>query len=215
MKNYYLLLFLLFGLFGKAQIINFPDANFKAKLLAASPSNTIALDVLGNYVKIDTNNNSEIEENEVTSIKALNVQISGISNLGGLTYFINLEDLVCSNNPLISLDFSDVNNFSNLKNIDCSGCGLTSLNVENRTLLNRLITHYNPSLTSLTFVSNYNLQFLICSLNQLTSLDLTQTNVKHLNCSHNNISNIVFNPNITCQSINLSDNNLSSLNLNF
>jgi len=55
------LFFLLCSLFSFGQIVNIPDANFKAKLLEASPSNTIAKDLAGNYFKIDANGNGEIE----------------------------------------------------------------------------------------------------------------------------------------------------------
>ena len=58
MKKIYFLL-LAFAIFtsANAQIINFPDANFKAKLLAASSSNTIATNLSGAYFRIDVNNN--------------------------------------------------------------------------------------------------------------------------------------------------------------
>lgn len=38
MKKFYTLLFIVVGLLVNAQIVNIPDANFKAKLLQASPS---------------------------------------------------------------------------------------------------------------------------------------------------------------------------------
>ena len=55
MKKLYFLFFLTIGFFGNAQIINFPDANFKAKLLEADISNGVALDFNDNYFKIDAN----------------------------------------------------------------------------------------------------------------------------------------------------------------
>ena len=42
MRNYYLLLIILFPFFLNAQIINIPDANFKNKLLSANVDNNIA-----------------------------------------------------------------------------------------------------------------------------------------------------------------------------
>ena len=64
MKNiYFLVVALFFYGVGNAQIINFPDANFKAKLLIASPNTQIAKNLAGGYFKIDANNNAEIEVN--------------------------------------------------------------------------------------------------------------------------------------------------------
>lgn len=45
----------------QAQIVNIPDTNFKAKLLAANTTNSIAADSFNNNIKIDINNNGEIE----------------------------------------------------------------------------------------------------------------------------------------------------------
>lgn len=64
MKNIFALIILTFiGHVGNAQIVTIPDANFKAKLLAANPNNTIASNNFAN-VTIDTNGNNEIEVNE-------------------------------------------------------------------------------------------------------------------------------------------------------
>ncbi len=56
-KIFYLLL--AFTTLCKAQIINIPDANFKAKLLQSSPTNNIARNINGIYFKIDSNNNND------------------------------------------------------------------------------------------------------------------------------------------------------------
>ena len=41
MKKLYTLLFLVYGFIANAQIVNIPDANFKAKLLSANASNQV------------------------------------------------------------------------------------------------------------------------------------------------------------------------------
>ena len=73
MKKLYFLFFLMINFLANAQIINFPDANFKAKLLSASPSNGVARDINGAYFKIDTNNNNEIEYTEAEDVYELNI----------------------------------------------------------------------------------------------------------------------------------------------
>ena len=97
MKKIYFLLLAL-GLFTgvNAQIINFPDANFKAKLLSASSSNQIASSATTfinssptSYNKIDINNDGEIQISEASNITWLNISSSSISNLTGISFFMN------------------------------------------------------------------------------------------------------------------------------
>jgi len=102
MKKFYFLLLAL-GLFTSvnAQIVNIPDANFKAKLLAASPSNTIAKDLSGNYFKIDANNDGEIQLTEASNVISLQFvdesagapDYVSIQNIIGISAFENLKYL--------------------------------------------------------------------------------------------------------------------------
>ena len=121
MKKIYFLLIVLFGLNAQGQIINFPDANFKAKLLSASSGLNIAStstpnsnDNVANYVKIDTNNNGEIEVSEAAVITYLNVSLSNITDLTGIEYFTNLLSLISTSNQLVNLDLSQNHNIEYL-----------------------------------------------------------------------------------------------------
>ena len=141
MKKLYIVLigFLVFSGV-KAQIINFPDSNFKAKLLAAGTSNDIASNQnpvydtssgtwsVNTYNQIDTNNDGEIEISEAISIKYLDVSSTQISDLTGIEFFTNLQYLNCNDNSLQNLNFSGMNSlqglaceFNQLSNIDLSG----------------------------------------------------------------------------------------------
>ncbi len=74
MKNFYFLL--LVSVFANAQIINFPNAAFKNRLLSASATNSIASDDVNDsmlpqdytFNKIDTNNDGEIQISEAAVI---------------------------------------------------------------------------------------------------------------------------------------------------
>lgn len=68
MKNCSTLLLMLLGSITQAQIINFTDANFKARLLLADATNQIAKDKNYNYVIIGTNQDSEINVQEAQAI---------------------------------------------------------------------------------------------------------------------------------------------------
>ena len=85
-KFYFLFAVFSFSFFG-AQIINFPDANFKAYLLSANATNNqIAYNTTGNTATaIDTNGNGEIEVSEAQAIKKLNLKNNTlITNISGI-----------------------------------------------------------------------------------------------------------------------------------
>ena len=70
MKKIILLLLLTFG-FANAQIIEIPDATFKAELLAASPTVEKALNFSDQWIKIDANNDGEIQLTEAQAVYVL------------------------------------------------------------------------------------------------------------------------------------------------
>ena len=169
MRNIYLLLFLMLFRFLQAQIINIPDANFKAKLLSASSSNEIAQNLIGNYDVIDANGDGEIQVSEAQNIQKLYVPLSNISNLTGVEEFTNLQNLYCQYNQLTSLD---VTQNVNLQTLYCNNNQLTSLDVSQNVNLEYFSCNTNQ-LTSLDVSQNLNLQELSCVTNQLTSLDVS------------------------------------------
>jgi hypothetical protein len=208
MKKLYFLVVLVISFATQAQIINIPDAYFKASLLLASSSNTIAsvqtpvlsFPYVSSYNKIDTNNNGEIEQNEAALIKYLSLDSSYINDLTGIEYFINLESLDCSYNNLNTLDFSQN---LNLKFLNCEFTSLNAINISQNQNLESLEIRSNY-LTSLNLSQNLNLKRLDCRQNIMTSLDVSQNpNLVSLDCSYNNQlinlnlknSNIIWNSN--------------------
>src|SRR5690606_36728942 len=87
--------------FEVSTIVYIPDANFKARLLQASSSSDIAKNATGQNIKIDTNNDGEIQVSEVLNVYQLYVQNSNIGDLTGIEAFINLTRLDCYGNNLI------------------------------------------------------------------------------------------------------------------
>ena len=201
MKKLYFLFFFTIGLLAKAQIVNIPNANFKAKLLSSNSTNYIAstqTPIYGStgsfwsvspFSKIDTNGDGEIQVTEAQVIKFLNISNSTISDLTGIEAFTNLIYLNCSTNQLSSLDFLSL---TNLKGLDCSNNQLSSLDVS----------------------TCLNLQTLSCSTNQLSSLDvLSLTNLESLNCSGNQLSSLDVSNCLNLQNLDCIQNQLSSLDL--
>ena len=223
-----LLLFLLFTTIVKAQIINFPDANFKARLLSANSSNPIAStqtpDVDGNvttYNTIDTNGDGEIQSSEALAIQYLNVQrlsdiITGISspiitNLSGISSFVNVKSLDCSSNQITSLILSG--NY-NLKKINCSYNLLTNLNLSNINGLKYLECFGNSQLSTLDLSTNPNITNLACYSNNLSSLNISNLlGLLTLNCNSNHITSLNINNNLNLSVLQCASNSLNSLNL--
>src|SRR5690606_35234406 len=117
-----LLFFVLIPLFASAQIIDFPDSNFKNALL-----NTPCALVEGSdeFMDADIDNDGEIDMDEAASIWQLNVSGQGISSLDGIEHFVGLWILDCSSNNLSELTL----NLPQLKIFSCRDNPLTTLNV--------------------------------------------------------------------------------------
>lgn len=196
-KKYFLGLYIVLGMSAKAQIISIPDANFKAKLLQADVTNNIASTTYSTItpMKIDTNNNGEIEVSEIQSIRALDVSNSNISSLTGIESFTNLRKLSCNNNSLTSLD---INNLLSLRILNCSHNSLTSLNSQN---INNTISYFDCSYNNLTSLVLPNFSEFLDQGDQLI----------YANCSHNQLSSIVFAPNEDFSGLDLSYNNLTTI----
>ncbi|MFC7773065.1 DUF7619 domain-containing protein [Flavobacterium sp. GCM10027622] len=210
MKKIYFLL-LAFGLFTtvNAQIINFPDANFKAKLLQHN---------------VDTNADGEIDQTEAaTYTLRLNLSNSNIHDLSGIEYFVNINELYCSNNQLTTLtignsqnrlrrlkcDFNQLEtlniNTSSITSLYCGNNRLTNLDISASTSLTMLSFGNNPLLTSvflknggavrewgfvfnyylLEFAGNPNLQFICEDVEQVSQIQEKINEYGYTNCHVN------------------------------
>jgi Leucine-rich repeat (LRR) protein len=232
MKKIYFLVLVLSSFHGLiAQVINFPDANFKAKLLQSNTSNDIAQDINGIYIKIDINNDGQIQINEALNVRILDIDSSEIYNLSGIENFTNLVALHCQFNKLVSLDLSNLalleyldcnDNLlesitlgqNSLKDLDCYNNKLTSLNLSGLSNLNTLNCS-NNALSVLDVQESNKLIYLDCFMNKITDLNLAGlSNLKSLNCSENILSNLNISGLTTLQSIDCNKNKLTSLDIN-
>lgn len=188
MKHIYLLFTVLLGGFLHAQIIAIPDVNFKAKLLQANATNGIALNMSEQPVAIDTNNNGEIEVSEVQNIKALNLSNSGISDLGGISSFVNLKWLRCSNNLLTEIT---IDNSIAIEQLLASYNSISSVSVNFGENIEGVDLSYN-NLTSFALDGGAFWESFNLSHNQLSSLTLSNLSMEYFNISHNNLDQIQF-----------------------
>lgn len=209
MKKYYFVIFILFIVTTvSSQIINFPDVNFKTKLLEADVSNQIAKNLGGSYFKIDANNNGEIETTEALQVSYLNVGESMIGSLNGISNFTGLLTLRCYNNNLTTLD---VTALSNLKTLQCLANQLNLINVSGLINLENLSCQ-NNQLTTLNVTGLYNLRDLSCSNNQLTALDVfTCISLQRISCSYNQIEELYLNHLLQLSTLVADNNHLTTL----
>ncbi|MBK6667834.1 MAG: T9SS type A sorting domain-containing protein [Saprospiraceae bacterium] len=204
MKNVCILFFLILFNVGNAQIINFPDPNFKWAL-----KTTICADSNGDGIhdrNADFNNDGEIDLEEALKIVHLRIDNRQIANLEGIQYFKNLTRLDCYNNILTLLNEVNANNLPKLRSIDCSRNNIQSLNLENFPELNflnfesngckntvlknlpkmKIIFGNSNSMISLQMLELPNLEELYINLNNLQEMKLAGLlKLKELECQYN------------------------------
>ena len=144
----------------------------------------------------------------------INLQVSTTSvNALNITDNVLLENLNISNTLIQSIDLS---NNVNLKILMCSNNPqlAASLDLRNLAILNSIIVN-NNNLTSLEF-NNPSLEFISCSKNKLTSLDLSVfPKLGALVCNDNPLNSLNLNdiPNLVmleCKNLNLTSLDLSN-----
>lgn len=204
-------------------VVLIPDVSFKAKLIAANPTNSIASSVnpnssqtLGVYTKVDTNNDGEIQYSEAHSIVHLNVSGSistngGIQSLQGLEAFYNLMYLRCDYNQLTNVDLTVC---PNLYSFQSSNNSITTINLtSNSSNLEILNCSYNM-LTSLNVSQCTNLRHLIVRNNQLTSLNVDSNNqIENISAFYNNLTSFQLQDKSFFRTLDIGFNQLTSLEL--
>ena len=184
MKNIYSVFLLLSLSFSTdAQVINFPDPNFKARLLLATISSGVASDINHNFVKIDTNDDNEIDVAEASVIYYLEVNSGNINSLSGIENFVNLRGLQCYYNNVTNL--SPISNLTQLTYLYCQNNQITSLTaIENLTGLTDLSVSNNP-VTAINLSNLNQLWRLWAEYTQLTEINLCGTVVTWLWATEN------------------------------
>lgn len=194
-----------------AQIINFPDPNFKDALV-----NTPCVSFTGDcndpsLIDADFNDDGEIDMMEAEFIQVLCFSnVNNITSVEGIEHFVNLNYLSVGVNDLTSLDVSQN---TLLEYIGCPSNEITSINLgDNANLIE--LSCSNNLLTSIDISQNPNLEVLNASRNTINSISLTNnTNLKHINLGDNNLNDIDILSNIQLKFLNINDNSFSTINL--
>ncbi|WP_046756732.1 DUF7619 domain-containing protein [Kordia jejudonensis] len=199
MKHILFLFSFLICSLASAQIINFPDANFKNALTSTT---CVAFEYdFPSAIDADTNNDGEIDLSEAQSVRHLRINGGGIIDLSGIENFTNLLSISFTNNPITSIDLSSN---LNLTEIYCVGNSqLTALTLGNNLNLVELNCKSNQ-LLNLDVSNNSNLETFICRGNQLTTLDVSlNTNLSILDFGNNLIDNIDLSTNVNLRRLEL------------
>lgn len=195
MKKIFLLL-LFIATITQAQIVNIPDANFKAKLI---------------NLGVDINSDGNIQFSEASLVRSLNLNYSNISNLIGIESFVSLKDLYCDYNQINTLNISGL---VQLERLFCQENQLLNLDVSGLISLKEIYCA-NNQITSVNLNGVNNLQILNLSNNQLTSLDVSAlSNLKELSCLNNQLTLLNVTGLSNLEILSCGQNQLMSLNLN-
>ena len=206
----------------QAQIVNIPDANFKAYLV-------------GNSL-INTNGDGEIQVSEANSYSAYPLYLpsnANIIDLTGLEAFVSIKEFSCTYNDIVNIDFSqnsalkkifiqscdsliniNITQNSALTNLFIDANNLSNLDVSNNLLLDTL--NCGTSLSILDVSQNVNLKELrVFSGNMINNLDITNCpSLIFLQILGNNLNSIDVSQNPLLEILDVSGNNLNNLNIN-
>ena len=208
MRSLFIIILGLFYYSGYAQIINFPDPNFKNALVNTKCVDTNE-DSLGD-ADVDLNDDGEIDVSEALKVSELNVSNRQISSMRGIENFKNLTLLICSYNKLDTLE---VQMLTKLMHLDCGGNQLLSLEIKNLVKL-KVLFCYKNGLTELEVKELINLEVLHCSENQITSLEVVGLlNLKELYCGANKLGNLEVKNFLKLEIFDCGENNLTNLDI--
>lgn len=208
-----ILLFLLFNvIICNAQIVTVSSPSLKYWIISSTVNNSRAKDLNGNWLKIDQNDDGELQLSEAQNIGYFADFNGNTSSYDCIQSFTNLEELYCQGNGwTIGINLS---NLVHLKKLTLQSNNTTSLNTSGCVNLEE-INIYQNFLSTLNLTGLINLKKLYCAYNYISSIDLTQTpNLINLDCTHNsiyslNLQNLTFLETLRCGL-----NNINILNLN-
>ncbi|URC11319.1 T9SS type A sorting domain-containing protein [Flavobacterium sp. B183] len=216
-KLYFLVLALCFFNALKAQNVNIPDKRFKDMLLRTPGIiNNIGVfkDLEGKPLKIDANNDGEIQESEALQVSYIDVHGDGangfILSLDGISKFTNLRTLICDKHKISSLNIAPL---TKLETLICNNNRINALFTGNQTELLSLNCSYN-SINGLDLTSSTKLKEVNCGKNPLYALDISGlTNLKTLACDETKLSSLNLNGLVSLTSVNCEENLLTSLDV--
>ena len=160
----------------------FTDAGFREYLLTGYHY------VDGIKIRIDTDKNGILSQDERMAVKIMDVSVAEVYGLKGIEHFSELRELNCTNRPIGSLDLSKN---TKLEQLRCKNSGLTQLDLSNNPEIAVLDCSDNNSLGKLDLSKNTKLENLNCSYDNLNELDVkNNTELRELVCIGNHLKEL-------------------------
>ncbi len=172
---------------------NFPDENFRS--------------VLADF---DQDGNGYLSDEEIAAVTKIDCSSKSISSLQGIEFFAALQELVCHQNELTTLDLSKN---TELTILGCKTNQLTALDVSGNTALEMLYCDENQ-LTALDVSRNTALTDLGCRSNKLKTLDIRKnTKLRTLECSYNALKSLDIGKNTELTMLGCASNKMKKLDV--
>ena len=147
----------------------------------------------------------------IEGITTLEVNNLSITDFTGIEDFVGLTNLDVGNNNAGSID---ITNLVLLEFVRLDAMALTSIDLSKNTALVDLRCSFNSGITSIDVSNNTLLETAHIGNNSLTSINLdNNTLLYELRMSHNNLTSVDLSKNTELTELNLSNNELSYLNL--
>ncbi|MDY3926769.1 MAG: S-layer homology domain-containing protein [Anaerotignum sp.] len=161
--------------------------------------------------EFDTNNDDYLDNDEIQAVTEIDVYDEFvIESLTGIEYFTELKELDCAGNQLTTLDIS---NNTKVEMLDCDNNSLTKLKIGKNESLTDLYCSYNQ-LTTLDVSQNTGLINLQCEDNNLTSLDLSKNKkLEYLSCNNNSLTKLDVSDLTALTELTCSGNQLTTLDV--
>ena len=192
----------------------------------AMPVEAIALNT-GKGIAVERNKNIQVKAGE---IKDVAITEEAFPDEEFRNKVIMIANQVYEENPILSADkiietteldlyglnignLKGIENFKNLKVLDCSDNNLKSLDLSKNTLLETLIYSSN-NVSTIDLSNNINLKEIYCSSNGIESIDISKcSELETFCCLYDNLKSIDVSQNKKLKKLYLSGNEISNINL--
>ncbi|GAB1856344.1 hypothetical protein MHTCC0001_11790 [Flavobacteriaceae bacterium MHTCC 0001] len=193
-----------------SQTIAIPDANFENYLETHDADGGLVEIGDANSMGDGIANNNLVFTASISDVLFLNVSNQEIYDLSGIEGFTGLENLICDNNNLSSLD---VSNNTNLTSLLCGANLLPSLDVVANVNLEDLDCSDNQ-ISTFAFADAGPLKSINCSNNRIDAIDVSQlSDLTSLSISNNRISTVFVGNNGDLESLFCASNQITTLDL--
>ncbi len=158
--------------------------------------------------RFDTDGDGTVSQYEADKVKLITCSNMEIAKLTDIDKYSNLETLDCSGNKLVSLDLSKNRH---LTGVNCKRNSLRSLSVAGCKELRTLDCSYN-SLSTLDLSSATALESVDCSNNSLATLNVVGCSaLRTLDCSYNKLTTLDLSKTTGIVTVNCKRNSLTSI----